>query len=88
MPTRSIGLSGEKYLRLCCIWFLQPRPTRFPKSKVSRFFAFHFQPVENCIFYKLPNRRPAQHRDAKCKDGKCDIKLDKDFKLIMTCDKA
>ena len=26
--------------------------------------------------------------DAKCKDGQCDIKLDKDFKMIMTCDKA
>ena len=26
--------------------------------------------------------------DAKCKDGQHDIKLDKDFKMIMTCDKA
>jgi hypothetical protein len=26
--------------------------------------------------------------DAKCKDGQYDIKLDKDFKMIMTCDKA
>jgi hypothetical protein len=55
MPTRWIGLSGEKYLPPCCTWFLRPRPTRFPKSKVSRFFAFHFQAVETCIFYKLPN---------------------------------
>ena len=26
--------------------------------------------------------------DAKCKDGRYDIQLDKDFKMIMTCDKA
>jgi hypothetical protein len=26
--------------------------------------------------------------DARCKDGQYDIKLDKDFKMIMTCDKA